>query len=113
MSDNRYYVNYGAAAPAGFLAANGTYLQSFAASIAIGWITYGTNSFATSQVLASDRSAARQRGSVPSSGLVMGSYSVTGGWTVTLTAYPAVGQGSPVSLQSETENGSYIVSSQG
>ena len=62
MSDNRYYVNYGAADPSGFLAVNGTYLQSSAASIAIGWITDGTNSFATSQVLVTDQppgSAAR------------------------------------------------------
>ena len=51
--------------------------------------------------------------SVPSSGLAMGSYSVTGSWTGTLTAYGSVGQGSLVSLQSQTANGSYTVSSAG
>jgi len=50
---------------------------------------------------------------VPASGLAMGSYSVTGSWTGTLTAYGVVGQGSPVSLQSQTANGSYTVSSAG
>jgi hypothetical protein len=112
MSDNRYYVNYGAADPSGFLAVNGTYLQSSAASIAIGWITDGTNSFATSQVLVTDisRQAAR-----------LGALERTRDGQLFRHRWldwnpdriPGGGASSPVSLQSETENGSYIVSSQG
>lgn len=50
---------------------------------------------------------------VPATGLSVGSYTVTGSWSGTLTAYGVLGQGSPVSLQSETANGTYTTSISG
>lgn len=50
---------------------------------------------------------------VPSSGLNSGSYSISGTWSGTITAFGVVGQGSAVSLGSQTGNGSFTATTTG
>ena len=81
-------------------------LLAFALLAACGWAQTGSNQNA-------GFINSTQCVSVPAGNLTIGSYSASGTWTGTLTAFGVVGQGTPVSLGSQTGNGSFTLSISG